>query len=139
MTATLKSRQRIARVRSVQHRLTLMNEAQGRTALENLSERGALIARLHATMTVTPGPTNGAAIARASELASRFAMAGIGVAQEQGFARTRLAALSEQRIASERDRDGAAKLVDAAQSAEQRASDKRTSRFAASRLGSSAR
>lgn len=139
MTATLKSRQRIARVRCVQHRLALMNEARGRTALESLSERSALIARLHATMTVTPGPTNGAAIARASELASRFAMAGIGVAQEQGFARSRLAALTDQRIASERDRDGAAKLVDAAQSAQQAAADKRAGRFVARRPGSTSR
>ena len=139
MTATVKSRQRIARVRGVQHRLALMNEARGRTALDSLSERSALIARLHATMTVSLGPSTGAAIARASELASRFAMAGIGVAQEQGFARSRLAALTEQRIASERDRDGADKLVTAAQSAAENANDKRASRFVARRLGGGSR
>ncbi len=133
MSDSPKSRHRIARVRSVQHRIALLAEQRGRNAVAALDSRSALITRLHATLAVAHGPSSGAALARAAELAGRFAVAAVAVAHERAIADDRLGTLTRQRIASERDRDGADRLARSAQQIQDRTAEKRAARLPSTR------
>lgn len=114
MTALLRQRARIVRVRRIQHNgaATAAADAAGRVQLiEGNRER---LSRMRGELRPAEGPMLGAALARMSELAMRLDDARFGLGVSLDAARAAAAAKERARLTARRDQEGAEKLQQAA-------------------------
>lgn len=125
MNALVRQRARIARVRRLQHGLAAAAaaEASGKVAL--LETNSARLARMRADLAPGTGATDGAALARAGELAMRIDAARLGLARSIEGARTVAATREGIRIAARRDQESAEKLERHAETAAVRLAERK--------------
>jgi hypothetical protein len=123
--ALLASRRRILAVRMVQYRIAALAEAAGRAELGAIEARSHRLAALQEELLPQPGSQLGADLSRSYALATRIVGARQTVQRAQGVAIRQLDALEQERFASDRARESAARLADKAARTLERAIDRR--------------
>lgn len=110
MNGLVRQRQRIVRVRKIQHGLAASAavEAANRVAILEMNE--ARLARMRNDLRPAEGATTGAALARMGELAMRLDAARHGLAPSIESARALAASLMGEQHAARRDQESAEKL-----------------------------
>lgn len=110
MNGLVRQRQRIVRVRKIQHGLAASAavEAANRVAMLEMNE--ARLAQMRSDLRPAEGPTTGAALARLGELAMRLDTARHSLAPSIETARALAASLMGEQHAARRDQESAEKL-----------------------------
>ena len=133
MSAPLKQRARIARVRRLQHGLAASSAAAAAGQLRNLENSRDRIARIRSELNAPSGATNGAWLSSAGELAMRLDAARLGLAGNIDAARAQAAAREQARLQARREQESADKLEQAAARAAADAAEARMMRSGARR------
>jgi hypothetical protein len=110
MSALLRQRQRIVKVRKIQHALAAnaASAAAGRVRSLELSRERLL--QMRAELRPVEGPTSGQALAQMGELAMRLDSARLGLGQTIESARSAAATREAERLVARRDQESAEKL-----------------------------
>ncbi len=114
MNGLVRQRQRIVRVRKIQHGLAASAAAEAAERVAMLEMNAARLARMRGDLRPTEGPTTGAALARLGELAMRLDAAQHGLAPSIESARALAASLMGEQHSARRDQESAEKLEQAA-------------------------
>ncbi len=114
MSALLRQRQRIVRVRKIQHALAANAAAAAAGRVRNLELSRARLLQMRAELRAVEGPTSGQALAQMGELAMRLDSARVGLGPTIDSARSAAAIREAERLAARRDQDSAEKLEDIA-------------------------
>ncbi len=114
MTVALRQRQRIVRVRKIQHALAANAAAAAAGRVRNLELSRARLLQMRAELRAVEGPTSGQALAQMGELAMRLDSARVGLGPTIDSARSAAAIREAERLAARRDQDSAEKLEDIA-------------------------
>ncbi len=114
MNGLVRQRQRIVRVRKIQHGLAASAAAEAAERVAALEMSAARLARMRGELRPAEGPTTGAALARLGELAMRLDTARHGLAPSIETARALAASLKGEQHAARRDQESAEKLEQAA-------------------------
>ena len=110
MSAAVKQRARIARVRRLQHGLAASSAAEAVGQLRNLENSNDRLARMRLELSASEGATSGALLACAGELAMRLDAARNGLVPNIEAARSVAAAREAARMEARRDQEGAERL-----------------------------
>ena len=114
MSAALKQRARIARVRRLQHNMAASSAAAAAGQLRELEGNSDRLARMRLELGASEGQTSGAWLAAAGELALRLESARFGLAPTIDAAR-QVATLKEQaRVSARQSQESAERLEQAA-------------------------
>ena len=110
MTAAVKQRARIARVRRLQHGIAASSAAEAAGQLRNLQYSNDRLAQMRSELEAAQGETSGASLASAGELAMRLDQARLGLATSIDAARSAALAREQARIAARREQESAERL-----------------------------
>lgn len=137
MTANLRQRARIVRVRRVQHDLAAAAAARASAELKALEHSEERLGQLRQGLGADQGQVFGAALASLGELAMRLDTAREGLGRTINGARVQVAAREGVRLAARRDQESAEKLEEKAAAAARRAEERKKAvhRAPRSRLG----
>ena len=130
MSAALKQRARIARVRRLQHGIAASSAAEAAGQLRSLEVSRARLAQIRSELNAEEGMTNGAFLSAAGELAMRLDHAGRGLATSIDAARDQAAAREQLRVVARKSQESAEKLETKALRAAVEAAEQRMSRIA---------
>ncbi len=133
MTAALKQRARIARVRRLQHNMAASSAAEAAGQLRNLEVSRERLARMRGELNPAEGTTSGAWLSAASELATRLDAARQGLSGSIDAARKVAAAREQARLHARKSQESAEKLEQAAARAAAEASENRMNKGGARR------
>jgi hypothetical protein len=114
MTAALRQRQRIVRVRKIQHALAASAAATAAGRVRSLELSRERLRQMRVELKPVAGPTNGQALAQTGELAMRLDSARLGLGQTIESARSAAATREAERLVARRDQESAEKLEDVA-------------------------
>lgn len=114
MSATLSQRQRIARVRRIQHGLAASAAASAAGRVRSLELSRERLLQMRAELRPVEGPSSGQALAQMGELAMRLDSARLGLGPTIDSARSAAAMREAERLAARRDQESAEKLEDMA-------------------------
>ncbi|WP_129794314.1 hypothetical protein [Sphingosinicella sp. CPCC 101087] len=110
MSALLKQRARIVRVRRLQHDLAASAAAEAAGKVQLLETSRQRLADMRSELNAIPGPTSGSGLARIGELAMRLDVARQGLAPSLDSARAAAAQKERIRLSKRRDQESAEKL-----------------------------
>ena len=110
MSAALHQRQRIAKVRRIQHALAANAAATAAGRVRNLELSRERLLQMRAELKPVEGPSSGQALAQMGELALRLDSARLGLGQTIDSARSAAAMREAERLAARRDQERAEKL-----------------------------
>lgn len=114
MSAALRQRQRIVRVRKIQHALAANAAAEAAGRVRTLELSRARLLQMRAELKPVEGPTTGQALAQMGELALRLDSARLGLGPTIDSARSAAAMRDAERLVARRDQESAEKLEDIA-------------------------
>ena len=114
MSATLRQRQRIVKVRRIQHGLAASAAASAAGRVRSLELSRERLLQMRAELRPVEGPTSGQALAQMGELAMRLDSARLGLGQTIASARSAAAMREAERLSARRDQESAEKLEDMA-------------------------
>jgi hypothetical protein len=114
MIALVGQRQRVVKVRKIQHGLAAGAAVEAANRVTMLEMNQARLARMRGELQPAEGPTTGAALARMGELAMRLDAARHGLGPTIETARSFAASLKGEQHAARRDQESAEKLEQAA-------------------------
>ena len=114
MKGALKTRQRILRVRHVQHAMAVADTARARDEADHIALNVERLARVRGDLFRNSGLANGGSFAAMQELASRLEQAGRQLDGALYDARRKVEAKEAIGMAANRDREVALKLKDRA-------------------------
>lgn len=114
MNRLVGQRQRIVRVRKIQHGLAASAAAEAAERVAALELNETRLARMRGELRLAAGPTTGAALARVGELAMRLDNARQSLAPSIETARALAASLKGEQHVARRDQESAEKLEQAA-------------------------
>lgn len=135
MSAALKQRARIARVRRLQHNMAAAGAAEAAGQLRNLEMSRERLARMRGELDPAQGTTSGAWLSAASELATRLDTARLGLSGSIDAARKLSAAREQARLHARKSQESAEKLEQAAARAAAEATENRMNKGGARRRG----
>ena len=110
MTSALRQRQRIVKVRKIQHALAANAAAAAAGRVRTLELSRTRLLQMRAELKPVAGPTTGQALAQMGELALRLDNARLGLGQTIDSARSAAAMREAERLAARRDQESAEKL-----------------------------
>jgi hypothetical protein len=110
MSGPLKQRQRIVRVRKIQHALAANAAAEAAGRVRSLELSRERLLQMRAELRPVEGPTSGQALAQMGELAMRLDSARLGLGQTIESARSAAAMREAERLSARRDQESAEKL-----------------------------
>ena len=110
MSGLLRQRQRIVRVRKIQHALAANAAAEAVGRVRNLELSRERLLQMRAELKPVQGPTTGQALAQMGELALRLDSARLGLGQTIDSARSAAATREAERLVARRDQESAEKL-----------------------------
>ena len=125
MSAALKQRARIARVRRLQHNMAASSAAEAAGQLRHLEMSRERLARMRGELNPAQGTTSGAWLSAASELATRLDAARLGLSGSIEAARKVAAAREQARLQARKSQESAEKLEQAAARAAAEATENR--------------
>jgi hypothetical protein len=128
VSAAVKQRARIARVRRLQHGLAATSSAEAAGQLRNLEISNERLARMRGELGAAEGMTSGAWLACAGELAMRLDAARLGLSTSIDAARANAASREQLRLHARRDQESAERLEQAAASAVAQLAERRTNK-----------
>ena len=114
MTAALRQRQRIVKVRRIQHALAANAAATAAGRVRSLELSRERLRQMRAELKPGAGPTCGQALAQMGELAMRLDSARLGLAPTIESARSAAATREAERLTARRDQESAEKLEETA-------------------------
>lgn len=114
MTAALRQRQRIVKVRRIQHALAANAAATAAGRVRSLELSRERLRQMRAELKPVAGPTCGQALAQMGELAMRLDSARLGLAPTIESARSAAATREAERLTARRDQESAEKLEETA-------------------------
>lgn len=114
MNGALRTRQRILRVRHVQHAMAVAETARAREEAETIARNADRLQKVRGELFANQGMANGASFAAMQELASRLEQAGRQLDGALYDARRKVEAKEAVGMATNRDREIALKLKDRA-------------------------
>ena len=114
MSTTLRQRQRIVKVRRIQHALAANAAAAAAGRVRTLELSRERLLQMRAELKPVEGPTSGQALAQMGELAMRLDSARLGLGPTIESARSAAATREAERIVARRDQESAEKLEDIA-------------------------
>jgi hypothetical protein len=114
MSATLRQRQRIVKVRRIQHGLAASAAASAAGRVRSLELSRERLLQMRAELKPVEGPTSGQALAQMGELAMRLDSARLGLGPTIDSARSAAAMREAERLSARRDQESAEKLEDLA-------------------------
>jgi len=114
MSAALRQRQRIVKVRKIQHALAANAAATAAGRVRSLELSRERLLQMRAELKPVEGPTSGQALAQMGELAMRLDSARLGLGQTIESARSAAATREAERLVARRDQESAEKLEDVA-------------------------
>lgn len=110
MSAALRQRQRIVKVRRIQHALAANAAATAAGRVRTLELSRERLVQMRAELKPVEGPTNGQTLAQMGELALRLDSARLGLGQTIDSARSAAAMREAERLSARRDQESAEKL-----------------------------
>ena len=110
MSNALHQRQRIAKVRQIQHALAANAAAAAAGRVRTLELSRTRLLQMRAELKPVQGPTTGQALAQMGELALRLDSARLGLGQTIDSARSAAATREAERLVARRDQESAEKL-----------------------------
>lgn len=110
MSNALRQRQRIVRVRKIQHALAANAAAQAAGRVRTLEMSRTRLLQMRAELKPVEGPTSGQALAQMGELALRLDSARLGLGPTIDSARSAAAVREAERLTARRDQESAQKL-----------------------------
>lgn len=110
MSAAVRQRRRIVRVRKIQHALAANAAAAAAGRVRTLELSRERLARMRAELKPVEGPSSGAALAQMGELAMRLDSARLGLGPTIDSARSAAALREAERLVARRDQESAEKL-----------------------------
>lgn len=110
MTAALRQRQRIVRVRKIQHALAANAAATAAGRVRSLELSRERLLAMRAELKPVEGATSGQALAQMGELAMRLDSARLGLGQTIDSARSAAVTREAERLVARRDQESAEKL-----------------------------
>lgn len=110
MTGALRQRQRIVKVRKIQHALAANAAATAAGRVRSLELSRERLLKMRAELKPVAGPTTGQALAQMGELAQRLDSARLGLGPTIDSARSAAATREAERLAARRDQESAEKL-----------------------------
>ena len=125
--ANLRQRERIVRVRRIQHDLAALAAAKASGHVQMLETNRSRLQLMREGLAAAPGLTSGAALSGRGELAMRLENARDGLVRTIDGARAAAALREKARLGARRDQESAEKLERKAMSAAARAEDRRNS------------
>lgn len=134
MSAAVRQRARIARVRRLQHGLAASSAVAAAGQLRDLEVSRERLGRMRRDLVAEQGPTSGAWLAGAGELAMRLDAARTGLAPSIDAARAVTAAREQARLVARREQESAERLQQAAAEAAEAAADRRLNRTSRRRM-----
>lgn len=138
VSAALKQRARIARVRRLQHNMAASSAAAAAGQLRSLEVSRERLAQMRGELNPAEGATSGAWLSAASELATRLDAARQGLSGSIDAARKVAAAREQARIHARKSQESAEKLEQAAARAAIEASENRMNKGGVRRRGKGA-
>jgi hypothetical protein len=114
MSAALRQRQRIVKVRKIQHALAANAAAAAAGRVRSLELSRERLLQMRAELRPVEGPTSGQALAQMGELAARLDNARVGLGPTIESARSAAATREAERLTARRDQESAEKLEDMA-------------------------
>jgi hypothetical protein len=114
MSALVQQRQRIVRVRRIQHGAAASAAVDAAQRVQMIEGNRARLQQMRGELQPSLGPTTGAALARIGELGMRLDAARFGLGTSLGAARAMAASREGERLAARRDQESAEKLEQAA-------------------------
>jgi hypothetical protein len=114
MSNTLRQRQRIVKVRRIQHSLAANAAATAAGRVRSLELSRERLLQMRAELKPMEGPTTGQALAQMGELALRLDSARLGLGPTIESARSAAATRETERLVPRRDQESAEKLEDIA-------------------------
>jgi hypothetical protein len=114
MSGLLRQRQRIVRVRKIQHALAANAAAEAAGRVRNLELSRERLLQMRAELRPVEGPSSGQALAQMGELAMRLDSARMGLGHTIDSARSAAATREAERLVARRDQESAEKLQDIA-------------------------
>jgi len=114
MSAALRQRQRIVKVRKIQHALAANAAAAAAGRVRSLELSRERLLQMRAELRPMEGPTSGQALAQMGELALRLDNARVGLGPTIDSARSAAATREAERLTARRDQESAEKLEDMA-------------------------
>jgi hypothetical protein len=130
MSAAVRQRARIARVRRLQHGLAASSAAAAVGQLRSLEVSRERLALMRRELAAREGATSGAALSAAGELAMRLEAAGLGLVPSIEAARAAAAAREQARLVARREQESAERLEQAAAAAAGEVADRKLNRVA---------
>lgn len=127
MSASLRQRARIVRVRRVQHDLAAAAAAKASAELKTLQQSEEKLRLIRDGLGTDRGQLSGAALASLGELAMRLDKARHGLERTIDGVRVQVAAREGIRLAARRDQESAERLEEKAQAAARRTAERKTS------------
>lgn len=110
MSALLRQRQRIVKVRKIQHALAANAAAAAAGRVRSLELSRERLLQMRAELKPVEGPTSGQALAQMGELAMRLDSARMGLGPTLESARSAAATREAERLVARRDQESAEKL-----------------------------
>jgi hypothetical protein len=135
VTAAVKQRARIARVRRLQHGLAASSAAAAVGQLRSLEISRERLGQMRSDLSASQGETSGAQLSAAGELAMRLDAARLGLAPTIEAARNAAAAREQARLQARREQESAERLEQAAARAAQAGAERRMNRTGRRRGG----
>src|SRR5437868_4031124 len=114
MSTTLRQRQRIVRVRRIQHGQAASAAASAAGRVRSLELSRERLLQMRAELIPVEGPSSGQALAQMGELAMRLDSARLGLGPTIDSARSAATMREAERLAARRDQESAEKLEDVA-------------------------
>lgn len=128
MSAAVRQRTRIARVRRLQHGVAATSAVAAAGQLKNLELSRERLARMRGELGAAEGATSGAWLSAAGELAMRLDAARLGLTPSIDAARAAAAAREQARLRARREQESAERLEQAAVSAAAEGAERRMNR-----------
>jgi len=134
MSAAVKQRARIARVRRLQHGLAASTAAAAMSQVRSLEVSASRLAQMRGDLNPDQGATSGAWLSAAGELAMRLDTARLGLAPSIDAARSAAAAKEQARLHARREQESAERLQQAAASAAEEMVERRMNKITRRRV-----
>ena len=134
MKNVIRQRERIVRVRRIQHSLAAASAAEAAGHVHMLETNRERLANMRSELHAAEGLTSGASLARMGELAMRLDTARVGLGRTIDSARSIAALRETARLTARRGQESAEKLQQAAIGAAERLAERRPLRSGRLRL-----
>lgn len=118
MTTRSQRRERLLRLRTIEHRVAALKLADADSVVANLTSIAARLEQLRHSLTVDAGVRAGADLNAMAEMSLRLERAHVGIDAPLDEAQARRSEFLSHRISAQRREDGAAKLLAKAKSDE---------------------